>query len=69
MCKYWFKTLGVPLFGRMARLPTGVAAWCVLPDVRREGDVKVAEPLKMNAILVHTARLGHRQEQQVELLD
>jgi hypothetical protein len=29
MCKYWFKTPWLsPLFGRMARLPKGVPAWC-----------------------------------------
>src|SRR6266567_861561 len=32
-------------------------------------DNEVAEPLKMNAIRMNAARLGHRKQQEVELLE
>jgi site-specific recombinase XerD len=37
--------------------------------IRRKGRVEIAEPLKMNAIRVDTPRLGHGQQQEVELLE
>ena len=40
----------------------------VLTDVRRQGRVEIAEPLKMNAIRVNATRFGNGEQQQVELL-
>jgi len=41
----------------------------VFPDVRRKGQVDVPKTLKTNAVLMDTSGLGHREEQQVELLE
>jgi len=37
-------------------------------DVGGEGQVEVAEPLEVDAILVHPTSPGHGEEQQIELL-
>src|SRR5919199_3932334 len=49
-----------PQFGHIARV---VANGHVLSDIRGQGRVEIAKALEMNAILVDTPRLGHRQEQ------